>query len=111
MDEYERAARINRDPGRIQAADQMWAEATAHLDKVVNHIRELEPAIIRATGENTDSSVIFDWLKAYIYRAETNGGDVAHQVTMAMCAAAITKLVRAPRTDDPLAQLDKEIGK
>jgi hypothetical protein len=42
-------------------------------------------------------------------QAEQEFGMAAHQTTILMAAAAITKLVRAPGTNDPLAQLDKEI--
>jgi hypothetical protein len=97
---------VNRDPARIHGADEMWTSALNRLDKIVAYIRTMEPDIYTAAGENHDSSVLYDWLKGYIMIAETRGGRVARQTTTLMCAAALTKLVRAPRTDDPLAQLD-----
>lgn len=95
-------------PSHIHGAEQMWAQGSAYLDQVIKHVREHEPAIYGNVG-NTDSSVLYDWLKAFIITAEQDGNPTAHDVTILMCAAAITRLVRAPRTDDPLAQLDKEI--
>lgn len=97
---------VNRDPARIHGADEMWTQALNQLDKIIAYIRTLEADIYTEAGENTDASVLYDWLKAYIKKAEDNGGQVARDSTMLMAAAAITRLVRAPRTDDPLAQLD-----
>jgi DNA topoisomerase VI subunit A len=103
----------NRDPRRIHAADKMYAQARNHLDKIIEHVKELEPDIYTVSG-NTDSSVLYDWLKGYIKVAEDKAselseaqGKAARDMTLLMCAAAITRLVWASRTDnDPLAQLD-----
>jgi hypothetical protein len=98
---------VNRDPARIHGADEMWTQALNHLDKIIAHVKTMEPDIYVMAGENTDASVLFDWLKGYIKVAENVGGRAAHETTLLMCAAAITKLVRASRTDnDPLTQLD-----
>jgi hypothetical protein len=100
----------NRDPRRIHGAEQMWAQASIHLDRVLAMVHEQEPAIIENAAGNTDPSVIYDWLKLFIMVAERHGQE-AHNTTILMCAAAITRLARAPRVDDPLAQLDwKETG-
>jgi hypothetical protein len=96
----------NLDPKRIHAADEIYTTARNHLDKIIAHVKEMEPDIYTVAG-NADASVLYDWLKGYIAVAERNGGKPAHEVTLLMCAAAITRLVRASRTDnDPLAQLD-----
>lgn len=98
-------------PAHIHGAEQMWAQASAYLDVIIKQVRMREPMIYGAV-ENTDSSVLYEWLKCFILGAEAGGGDnpTPHEVTILMCAAAITKLVRAPRTtDDTLAQLDKEL--
>lgn len=101
---------INRDPARIHGAEQVWAQANTHLQKIMDHVATLEDDIYTAAGGNHDPSVLYDWLKAYIQTAERNGGKPARDVTMLMCAAAITRLVRAPRTtNDPLAQLDWKV--
>jgi hypothetical protein len=101
---------INRDPARIHGAEQMWAQAQQHLDKIIANVRQDEPRIIAQTGGNTDDSALYDFLKGYIMQAERISGQKAHDVTILMCAAAIVRLVRAPRTDDILAQLDWETG-
>lgn len=100
---------INRDPRRIHGADEMWAEARDHLDKILDEVTKIMPKIYVQAGGNTDASVTFDFMKGYIMKSEQTGGMMAHRVTVLMCAAAITRLVRAPRANDPLAQLDKEI--
>lgn len=100
----------NRDPRRIHGAEQMWAAASRHLDKVIALVHAEESAIIANAAGNSDASVIYDWLKLFIMVAEKddepNGDQQAHNTTILMCAAAITRLVRAPRINDPLAQLD-----
>lgn len=101
---------MNADPRRIHAADEMWTAATDHLDKIIEHVRTMEPNIYRMAQENHDISVLFDWMKMYIISVEEQYGEQAHRMTMLMCAAAVTRLVRAPRTDDVLAQLDKELN-
>lgn len=90
----------------------MWAEAKAHLDKTIKALRELEPRIYESL-ENSDASVLFDYFKGFLVNqltiGQAIGSPVAYQTTILMCAAAITELVRAPRTtNDPLAQLDEE---
>lgn len=103
----------NRDPSRIHGADEMWTAALNHLDKIIAHVKTMEDDIYTVAGGNHDASVLYDWLKGYIMVAETKGGQQARNMTLLMAAAAITRLVRAPRTDDPLAQLDwkEETGK
>jgi hypothetical protein len=74
-------------------------------------------------GGNADISVVYDWWKAYIQLAEEQGqnvanligaqGNGAHDMTILMCAAAITRLMHAEAgmaTSTVLAQLEKEIG-
>lgn len=99
----------NRDPRRIHAADEMYTAARNHLDKIMAHVKEMEPDIY-LVGGNDDSSVLYDWLRTYIRVAEDMGGENARKVTLIMCAAAITRLVRDERTDAALAELDKELG-
>lgn len=98
----------NLDPRRIRAADEIYAQARNHLDKIIEHVHEMESDIYTVSG-NRDSSVLYDWLKGYIQIAERNGGQKAHDITLLMCAAAITRLVRDERTDATLAELDKEL--
>lgn len=101
---------VNSDPRRIRAADEMYAQARNHLDKILDTLTtDALPEVYTATGGNDDASVTFDFLKTYIIKAEREYGESAHQVTILMCAAAMTRLVRAS-TIDPLAQLDKEIS-
>lgn len=95
----------NREPHRIHNEDQFWAEAGTHLDKVMQMIGEKLPEIYDEGG-NTDPSVLFSWLRHYIVQAERDYGMVAHLTTVLMCAAAITRLVEAPSTNDVLAHLD-----
>lgn len=100
----------NRDPQRIHNEEQFWASAQEHLDKVLALLDEKMPEAYEQIG-NTDPSVTFSWLRSYIVEAEREYGMVAHLTTVLMCAAAITRLARAPRaeTESILAQLDKEI--
>lgn len=98
----------NLDPKRIHAADEMYTQARNHLDRIMAHVRTMEPNIYGTAG-NRDSSVLYDWLKGYILVAEKGGGENAHKMTVLMCAAALTRLVRDERTDATLAELDKEI--
>jgi hypothetical protein len=98
----------NEDPRRIHIAEQMWATMSQRLDQIIEYVRSEEPQIYEVGG-NTDASVLFDWMKYYIVTNERAFGEQAEVMTLLMCAAAITRLVRAPLTDDVLAQLDKEI--
>lgn len=100
----------NRDPRRIHNEEQFWAQAQAHLDKVLELVGQQIPHTEAFIG-NSDPSVTFSWLRNYIIDAEREYGMVAHLTTVLMCAAAITRLARAPRaeTESILAQLDKEI--
>jgi hypothetical protein len=100
----------NRDPKRVHGADQLWAEASIHLDKIIAYVRTQESDIYTEAGGNHDPSVLYDWMKGYIMAAEVSGGRAARHMTLLMAAASITRLTRAPRVDDPLAQLDKELG-
>lgn len=103
FDDYE----ANQDPRRIQAADQMYAEADLILTQVLAGIREIEPSIYKHA--NHDASVLFDYLKSFINRAHTIGGERSEAVTLVVCAAALTKLARAPRVEsNPLAHLEDE---
>lgn len=97
---------VNKDPARIHGAEQQWARAREHLDLILNHVKNMEPHMTEIVGGNTDVSVTFDFMLNYIRQAERFGGITAHQMTVAMCAAAITRLVSAPLTEDQLAQLD-----
>lgn len=99
----------NLNPARIKAADEMYAEARNHLDKIIAYSRSVE-SIVYAKAGNADPSVIYDWFKAYIVMAHRDGGEQAQNTTMLMCAAALTRLVCETHTDATLlAELDKEI--
>lgn len=100
----------NQDPRRIHNEEQFWANAQEHLDKILELVARELPKTQEYIG-NTDPSVTFSWLRHYIIDAEREFGMVAHLSTVLMCAAAITRLARAPRaeTENILAQLDKEI--
>lgn len=103
-------AEVNRDPMRVHKSEQSWAGASESLDKVVAYVRSQEPELYRIAGGNTDASVLFDYMKGYIVESERQApGSMGHMATVLFCAAAITRLVRAPLTNDALAQLDKEI--
>lgn len=102
-------ASINSDPRRISAADQMWADASRCLDNVIEYVRSQEPELYAIAAENSDDSVLFDYMKGYIMESERRAPGDGHKATILFCAAAITRLVRGPRTNDVLAQLDKEL--
>jgi hypothetical protein len=99
----------NRDPRRIHNEEQFYADATVHLNRVLAMLDREMPDIFAEIG-NSDPSVTFSWLRNYIVEAEKEFGMAAHLTTVLMCAAAITRLVGAPPTDDVLAQLDWKPG-
>lgn len=90
----------------ISEADQQWQHAQKHLDQQIEYVTGIQDKLAEFVGGNTDASVIYDYMKDYIIRAEITFGAVGHLSTVCMAAAAITRLVRAPRTENPLAQLD-----
>ena len=98
------------DPAMIHLADQMWAEGSNHLDRILAYVKSQEAAVYRSAG-NDDASVLFDFMKGFIMKAEEDHPEEWRASTIFVAAAAITRLVRAPRTvSNPiLAQLDKEI--
>lgn len=99
----------DRSPQAIHGAEQMWAIANNHLQKIIDEVKSNEPGIYAKAG-NTDPSVLYDWFKMYIQVAEQRAGAPAHDMTILMCCAAITRLVRDERTEvsDVLTQLEKE---
>jgi hypothetical protein len=103
---------INSAPATVHSAEQAWADASESLDTVIGYIRSQEAGLYRTAGGNTDPSVVFDFMKSYIYESEMAApGDLGHLATVLFCAAAITRLVRADRANvsDALAQLDKDM--
>jgi hypothetical protein len=100
------------DPRRIQDTEQMWAQATEHVDSILAFVRRQEPLIYAKVGGNTDISVLFDWFKAYIQVAENQGGQEQHNATIVICAAALTRLMRQDDLTDArtvLAQLERDM--
>jgi hypothetical protein len=106
-----------KNPHTYQKAEQLWAQADEALGKVIEHIKGLESKIYSEAGENSDTSVLFDFMKGYIMAAEQQAevvglGQLGHDSTLIMAASAITRLIRYDdrmRADTVLAQLDKEI--
>lgn len=102
----------NNDAYPMHNAEQMWAQANEHLGKVIEYAESVMPTAYANAGGNQDISVVYDWWKAYIQIAEQMGGSAAHDMTILMCSAAITRLMRQDdrmRADTVLAQLEKEI--
>src|SRR3954469_12779919 len=105
-------AEVNSSAATVHNAEQMWADASVSLDRVVAHIRSQLPNIYRAAGGNTDASVVFDYMKGYIQESERTAPDErGHIATMLFCAAAFTILVRDDRANasDLLAKLEKDM--
>ena len=113
----------NNDPHRVHGAEQMWAAADAHLRKVIEYAHTVMPDVYAKAGGNTDISVVYDWWKAYIQAAEEVGENLsnmlglnhngAHDMTVLMCAAAITKLMASEETmrvSTVLTQLERDIN-
>lgn len=115
--EFPHVPEDKKNPRMYQHAEQMWAQADEALSAVLAHIKGLEPKIYSTAGENSDTSVLFDFMKGYIMQAEHEAdaiglGQAARDSTLIMCASAITRLIRYDdrmRADTVLAQLDKEI--
>jgi hypothetical protein len=105
-------------PGNDEAypmhnAEQMWAQADEHLGKVIEYAESVMPIAYANAGGNQDISVVYDWWKSYIQIAEHMSGEAAHSMTILMCSAALTRLMRNDdrmRADTVLAQLEKEIS-
>lgn len=102
-------AHINSNPAVIHGAEQLWADASKCLDNFLAYLREQLPDLHEIVGGNTDPSIVFDFMKSYIVESELSSPGTGHKATILFCAAAITRLVSAPLTDDVLAQLDKEM--
>jgi hypothetical protein len=99
----------NQEPWRIQAADQLWGAGQQLLDAVLDSVREIEPQLYM--NANTDPSVVFDYLKQMMKDAHRMNGEHAVAMTTVICAAALTRLARAPlATHDPLARLEEELN-
>lgn len=100
----------NKDPAIISMADQAWSIGQMYLDRFLDAVRALEPELYKEV-ENSDASVLYDYLKQYIKTCEDtdNSPYGGHTMTRVMCAAAITRLARAPRADDPLAHYEREM--
>lgn len=97
---------------RVHNAEQMWATASEQLDQIIAYADSVMPDVFVRAGGNDDISVIYDWWKAYVMQAEMMGGRGAHDMTVIVCCAALTRLMRIEdrmRADTVLAQLDKEI--
>lgn len=100
---------LNQRPQIIHQTEQVYSRVRNHLDMILAHVRDSEPQLYRIAATD-DPSALFDFVKGYILASEREHGQEAHNVTILMCAAAITRLVRASRTDeDTLTQLRKDI--
>lgn len=112
----------NNRPEVVHHAEQMWGRADEQLQKILDHTEGMLPVIYENAGGNTDISALYDYWKAYIQVAENTGATIsaalgmdenpAHTMTILVCAAALTRLMRADdrmRADTVLAQLEKEI--
>lgn len=102
----------NTGADRVHGAEQMWAQANEWLEKIMGYANSVMPIVYTNAGGNKDISVVFDWWKAYIQLAEIQRGQDAHDMTIIMCSAALTRLMRQDdrmRADTVLAQLEKEI--
>lgn len=108
----------NRTPQAMHHAEQMWAQANTALDRILVHIKGLEPGMYDKVGQSTDASVLFDFMKGYImtaeWQAEAMGqGRVARDATIVLCACAITRLMRSEdsmQTSTVLAELERDIN-
>jgi hypothetical protein len=61
-------------------AEQMYAEASHQLDKVIEYAASVMPQVYANAGGNADISVVYDWWKAYIQLAEEQGQNVANLI-------------------------------
>jgi hypothetical protein len=98
--------RLNMTPGQIHLAEQRWAAAQEVLDINLKQLLENVPHITEIAG-TSDTSMLFDFMWASIMKQE-QVDPAAHAITVVMCAAAFTRLARASRAEDPLAQLDPD---
>lgn len=106
----------NKSPKIMHECEQLWAQADQALENVLNHIKGIEDKVYHNAAGNTDTSVLFDFMKGYIMAAERDAeavgaGQIARNATLLLCAASITRLIRHDdrmRADTLFAQLEKE---
>lgn len=95
-------------PEQIHQLEQRWAFAEQMLDGALEALRHDIPIVSKATGLS-DNSIVFDFMHAFIMQQELRVGN-SHQFTVAMCAAAMTRLARASRAaEEVLAQLEEKL--
>ena len=93
---------------QIHQMEQRWAYAEQVLDGMLDAFRQDIPKLFEITGLS-DGSIAFDYVYTFIMGKEAQGSD--HRFTVALCAAAMTRLARASRADEELlTRLDKEIN-
>jgi len=91
------------DASQHHQADQSWAFASAHLETVLDNIREQQD-MIATLCESHDPSAVFDYVFS-ILRAKNRTEAGSFLVCELVCAAALTRLASVPKTDDPLEEL------
>jgi hypothetical protein len=107
-DTPEELRRVNAEPWRLQRADQNWAAVNKRLNEVLDYIRAQSGYIEEIAGK-ADEARLFDFVH-WMVTDQDFRNPLSHSMTRAFCAAALVRLVRAPRTDnDPLAQLERMI--
>src|SRR4051812_14396660 len=108
----------NRSPQAMHHAEQLWANANAAMDKLLVHLKELEPVMYARAGQSSDASVLFDFMKGYFQASELQTqamglGQAGHDGTIVIAACAITRLMRENdrmQTSTVLAELERDIN-
>lgn len=98
--------RLNMTPDQIHLAEQRWAAAQDVLDVNLSQLIKNAPVVAKLAG-TADTSMLFDFMWASLMTQEEADPE-SHKLVVIMCAAAFTRLARAPRAEDPLAQLDPD---
>lgn len=94
---------------QMAAMKRRWDNANQQLDTILDHfMNEMLPMVEQET-QIYDAAMTFEYFLQFILKAD---GEGRFAVTEIMCAAAFTRLARAPRAneDNLLAQLEKELG-
>jgi hypothetical protein len=84
-------------------ADQTWAMASAHLEVVLDNIRE-QSELVATLCESHDPSALFDFVFSML-RAKNRMDPSSFLVCELVCAAALTRLASVPKADDPLEKM------
>lgn len=96
------------DAAKHHKVEQGWAMASAHLEGVLDNIRE-KSELVATLAESHDPSALFDYVLS-ILRAKNRSQLESFLICEIVCAAALVRLASAPKFDDPLESIPTPEG-